>query len=61
MSEGIWVYVFMIFCGMWMALIFVMIGVLIEGVRNNKNVLCGNPDLHDSVRDRDRAGNGNMG
>lgn len=62
MSEGIWVYVFLIFCGMWMALIFVMIGVVIESVRMDgrciKDVLHGNIDSRNSSSCGNGSGNG---
>jgi hypothetical protein len=65
MSEGIWVYVFLIFCGMWMALIFVMIGVVIESVRMDgrciKDVLHGNIDSRPGDDNRIRPGVGNDG
>ena len=39
MSEGIWVYVFLIFCGLWFAVILIGIGVMIGG-RMDKRKLC---------------------
>ena len=61
MSEGIWINVFMVFCGLWMALIFVFIGVVIERARvdyrSYKSVLRGNTGADVCVLDgiRDRA------
>lgn len=60
MSEGIWINVFMVFCGLWMALIFVFIGVVIERARvdyrSYKSVLRGNTGadvcVHAGIRDR---------
>lgn len=44
MSEGIWVYVFMIFCGFWFAVILIGIGVMIGG-RIDKKQHNNNPDM----------------
>ena len=46
MSEGIWVYVFLIFCGMWFAVILIGIGVVISGRK------AGNQNIDTDIRDR---------
>lgn len=65
MSEGIWVYITLIMAGMFVSLIFVMIGVVIERARvdyrSNKDVLHRDSDSWVGVHDRGRSRNGNNG
>jgi len=55
MSEGVWINVFMVFCGMWMALIFVLIGVVISDYRHIKDVLHRDHNIQPGVCDRCRT------
>ena len=58
MNEGIWVYVFLIYCGLWFAVILIGIGVIIGGSFSQKQ--CDNDNsmrIYIPSRCRNRRGN----
>lgn len=55
MSEGIWVYVFLIFCGVWFGIILIGIGALIGYERGNKRELGDDTDTRLYVPSRCRV------
>ena len=63
MSEGIWVYVYFIFCGFWFAVILIGIGVMIGGMYSRciKDVLHGNIDSRDCSSCGNGSRNGDNG